>query len=425
MSALSAKPLAVPLVLALSSVVMLFLDTLLSPRLRHRLGACALGLLLVPLAASFWLSTPFEVAGGVYVSGPGTVYLQRIFLLCGVLCVLGGLEHVDRHARARQGEYYFLLFLSLLGMTVLAGARDFLLLIVCFELMGLPLYVLAAFGKNDGPVLRNGAIAVRGAAAEAGIKLYLTGAASTAVALFGLSLIVGTAGGTSLSTVAAAAPSPILLLGTMMVLAGMGFKIGVAPFHMWVPDTYQGAQAPFVAFLSSAPKVAGVAALCTVFFVGLPGAVDSFRPALVALAVLTMTVGTLLAVPQTSIKRLLAYSGVAHVGYLLMGVAAGTPLGMSVVLYYLAIYAVTNVGTFLVVHAVATEAGTDDLSAFSGLFRRAPGLALALLIFLLSLAGIPFMAGFWAKLYVFTAAFRAGMGWLVLIGALLSVVALF
>jgi NADH-quinone oxidoreductase subunit N len=194
---------------------------------------------------------------------------------------------------------------------------------------------------------------------------------------------------------------------------------------MWVPDTYQGATTPFVAFLSTAPKAAAVAALGRVLFAATPALGATWTPALLAIAGATMVLGTLLAVPQTNLKRLLAYSGVAHIGFLLLGLASGLP-ALGLVLFYVAAYTLTNAGVFLVAHAVAVADGSgEDLPAYAGLARRQPWLALALLLFLLSLAGIPFVAGFWAKLYVFLAAARAGLWPLVALGALLSVVALF
>jgi len=293
------------------------------------------------------------------------------------------------------------------------------LLVVCFEMMGIPLYFLAAWGKNDSgsPF-----------ASEAGLKLYLVGAVSTAVTLFGLALTAGLAGTTSLSGLAAVHTSPLFALGMLLVLGGIGFKIGLVPFHMWVPDTYQGAETPFVAFLSVAPKVSGITALCLIFFEGFGaghGHARTWGPALIAVCIATMALGNLLAVPQTNAKRLLAYSGVAQMGYVLLALTAGTSYGMGIALFYLAGYVFTNMGAFLVLHAMQTGGAGEEVTSFDGLARRTPWLAGALLIFLLSLAGIPFVVGFWAKLYAFMAAWQAGLFWLVGVGALLAVVGLF
>ena len=214
----------------------------------------------------------------------------------------------------------------------------------------------------------------------------------------------------------------------------MGFKIGVAPFHMWVTDTDHGASSPYVALFSLAPKVAGMAAIAIVFNAGFGAHRPTWIPALVTLAALTMIAGNLLAIPQTNVKRLLAFSGVAQMGYLLMGLATGTADGAGMTLFYAAAYIPANLGTFLVVHAVARAEAADPrdegdaestTGTFDGLARRSPWLGMAFLLFLLSLAGIPFVAGFWAKLYVFMAAWQAGLGWLVILGAVLATVALF
>ncbi len=405
---------------ALSAALVLVAELVLPAARRRLVGPLAATLLALVFALSFLVDTRGSAAFGAYAGGAGTLFFQRLFLAAGVVGILGGLEHVERQTRFRQGEYYFLLLSSLTGMTLLPGARDLILLLIAFELMGLPLYVLAAYEKSDAATDRTG-----GRASEAGLKLYFVGAASTAVALFGLSYLAGLSGGTSFAKLAAAPHTPLFVLGGMLVLAGIGFKLGVAPFHMWVPDTYEGAPGPFVAFLAAAPKAAAIAAMCAVFVSGLGARASSWAPAMAGLAFATMLVGSLLAIPQTNVRRLLAYSGVAHVGYMLLAFAAGTVNGLAMVLFYAVAYVATNVGAFLVAHAVAADSGDESASGMRGLARRSPWLAVSLLVFLLSLAGIPFVAGFWAKLYVFVAAWQAGLHFIVVTGAVLSVVALF
>ena len=210
-----------------------------------------------------------------------------------------------------------------------------------------------------------------------------------------------------------------------VALAGMGFKIGVFPFHMWVPDTYQGSTTPFVAFLAAAPKAAGIVAIIQVLFAGERSLLAGVTTMLIALAVVTLLAGNLLALNQSNVKRLLGYSGVAHMGFLLMALATGAAEGLATLLFYIVAYLFTTVGAFLVVHAVASQGGDDSIASFDGLGRRSGWLGMAMLVFLLSLAGIPFAVGFWAKLYVFVVAWSAGMQWLVVVAAVLSVLALF
>jgi NADH-quinone oxidoreductase subunit N len=239
--------------------------------------------------------------------------------------------------------------------------------------------------------------------------------------------VYGATGTTDLAGVARAlaTPGPLLILGMLLVLAGFGFKIAAFPFHMWVPDTYEAASTPFVAWLSVAPKAAGFVVIIRLYLAGAGTAALIWAPAIAVLAGMTMVTGNLMAIPQTNIKRLLAYSGIAHIGYMLVGLAALSAHGVGMVLFYLVAYLFGNMGAFLVVEAVARSEQSDSIDAYRGLAQRSPLLALAMLIFLLSLGGIPFVAGFWAKLYVFWAAVERGMYGLVFLGAVLTVVALY
>ena len=244
---------------------------------------------------------------------------------------------------------------------------------------------------------------------------------------YGLSFVYGATRATDLGRVAQtfSPGQPLLLLGLLAVFAGFAFKIAAFPFHMWVPDTYEAAFTPFVAWLSVAPKAAGFVALFRVYFEGMGERAGAWIPIAAGLATLTIVGGNLMALPQQNTKRLLAYSGIAHIGYMLVGFAAASASGMAMVLFYLVAYVFGNMGAFLVVEAVARSERSESTAALRGLAQRSPLLALAMLLFLLSLGGIPFLAGFWAKLYVFWAAAAAGLYWLVLVGAVLTVVALF
>jgi NADH-quinone oxidoreductase subunit N len=407
-------PLALPLLLFGVAVLVLLADLLLGRDEKRGLGAVtAIGIAGV-LGASFLFDTPGESLGGSYVLDGLTLVLDRIVLAAGFLAILGSIDHVDQRYPTRQGEYYLLVLFSLVGMLVLAGARELILLAVAFETAGIPLYVLAALPKSED-----------GKATEAALKLYLVGATSTAVSLYGLSLIYGAAGTTSIAGIAAAPASPLLMLGTLATLAGMSFKLGIVPFHLWVPDTYEGTSTPFTAFLSVAPKAAGFAAFLRLFAGGLLPLHDTWLVILLVLSAASMTLGNLLAIPQQNVKRLLAGSGIAQVGTMLLAFAIGTEQGIAMLLFYLCAYVFTNIGAFLVQTVLGDASGTDEMRIYKGLARTAPGLALIMVLFLLSLGGIPFMAGFWAKLQVFVAAWHAGQGFMVVLAAVLAVVALY
>jgi NADH-quinone oxidoreductase subunit N len=370
------------------------------------LGLFVLAMLAVPVAPRL---------GGAFVQDGLAIFAKRLFLVATFIGLLGGAAAPDAVFKRRAGEYHLFVLASLLGMLVLASARDLILLFVAFELMSLPLYALSGFRKRDG------------VAVEAALKFFLVGSVSSAVMAYGLSFVYGAARTTQLSGVAKAMAGgdPWLMLGLVAAFVGFGFKIAAFPFHMWVPDTYEAASTPFVAWLSVAPKAAGFVGLFRVYFDGMGPEAGVWGPMAAGLATLTIVGGNLMALPQQNTKRLLAYSGIAHIGYMLVGFAAASAAGTAMVLFYLVAYVFGNMGAFLVVEAVARSEGSEHVSAFRGLAQRSPLLALAMLLFLLSLGGIPFVAGFWAKLYVFWAAAQQGLYWLVLVGALLTVVALF
>lgn len=413
---IDARPLAVDLVVAAGAVLVLLWDALLPPALAKRTHVVTVVILIAAFALSFFVDTSGETAHGAYVGGAWPLFVKRVVLGAGILGVLGASSWVERRVPNRRGEYWLLMLLCITGMTLLPGARDLVLFVVCFELMGMPMYVMAAYGKNDGKNARK--------FSESALKMYLVGAASTAITLFGLSFVVGSSGTTKIAELATTAPTPLLTVGMLLVMAGTAFKIGAVPFHMWIPDTYEGSATPFVAFLSVAPKAATVAALVGLFGAGFGHTHATWLSAAAIVAAATMTLGNILAVAQTSAKRLLGYSGIAQIGYVLLGFATGTREGAAMVLFYAAGYVVTNMGAMLVVHAVAGD-GDDSLERLHGLAKRTPWLAFALLLFLLSLAGVPFVIGFWAKFWIMLAAWHGGLRWLVVLGMVLATVGLF
>ncbi len=404
------ETLLVPIGLAVLAILVLVAD--IAPangNARGIGGLAAAGLVgLFILAGLTPLGTAFA---GAWSNDAFTVFAQRLVLAAGALTCIASIDHADRVFPRRQGEYYLLLVSSILGMALLAGARDLVLLIVSFELMSIPQYVLAAIHKD-------GKKGVEGAT-----KLYLVGSISAGLTIYGASFLVGTSGGTSLATIAALPPSPMTSFGLLLVFAGLAYKLGVVPFHAWVPDTYQVAPTPFVAFLSVAPKVAGMAALIRIQG-GPTGVAPLWSQVVLVVCIATMLLGNILAIPQTNVRRLLAWSGIGHAGLLMLAFLLNNAAGIGAILFYLATYVVSNLGAFFVAEAVGAKVG-DDLVGWNGLARRSPGLALAMLLAILSLGGIPFVAGFWGKIFLFQTAWMAGQKWLVLIGALLAVVSLF
>ncbi len=405
-------PIGLELGVLVLALVVFVADLLLPADQKRGLGGLTAVGLAGLLVASGWLVEEGVSFSGTYVADGVGLYLKRVLLLAGFVGTLGSIDHVDRHFPARQGEHFLLLLCSLAGMLLLTGARDLLLFVVAFELAGIPLIVLAAMQKE-----RRGT--------EAALKLFLTTAASSVFTLYGFSLLWGLSGSTAFAGMAAIGTGALPSLAIAMVLAGVAFKLGVVPFHLWMADTYQGAPTPTVAFLSVAPKVAVFGGLVRLLLEGLLPLQTVWGAAVVLLAAATLVQGNLSALAQTDTRRLLALSGVAHMGLMLLALAAGSAEGVGMLCFYALAYAFTNIGAFLVVSVVSEASGGADLEVWRGLAARAPALSLAMLIFLLSLGGIPFVAGFWAKVLLLWAAWKAGLVVLVVLAVLLAVLALF
>jgi NADH-quinone oxidoreductase subunit N len=410
-----AGPLALELGLGVLMLLVFFVGLFMPSPDKRRVGVLA-GIGLVLLFGLSWrLEGGTELFRGAFVQDELALFAKRLFILATLIGVLASLPLRAVAFARRATEYYLAILASLLGMLVLSSARDLVLLFVAFELMSIPLYYLTGFLKREPE------------AVEAALKFFLVGTVSSAVLAYGLSFMYGMAGTTDVRGIARAlaAGHPMMLLGMLLALGGLGFKIAAFPFHMWVPDTYEAASTPFVAWLSVAPKAAGFVVIFRLYLEGMGDRVLFWVPAAAGLATVTIIGGNLMALPQQNVKRLLAYSGVAHIGYMLVGFAAVSANGTAMMLFYLVAYLFGNMGAFLVVEAVAQAEGSESIAAYRGLAQRSPILALSMLLFLLSLGGIPFVAGFWAKIYVFWAAAEQGLYWLVLVGAVLTVVALF
>jgi NADH-quinone oxidoreductase subunit N len=384
-------------------------------------GVAAAGLLFAS-SAVFMLPAQATLFNGMLVITPLVCLFKVICLALAFFTVILARQAEFKH----HGEYLALLLLATVGLMLLVGSEEFLVIFIGLELTGLSLYVMAAFDKSD----------VR--SAEAGLKYFLFGSTASAFTLFGISLVYGTTGSTGLAVIASkvTAMSPLLAAGLVMTLIGFAFKIAAAPFHLWAPDAYQGAPIPSAAFIASGSKVASFVVLGKIVLVGFGPAhggagwhtmVAGWAPLLAVLAAFSILLGNFVALAQSNVRRLLAYSAVAHAGYTLLGLVAGGREGFSATLFYTTVYAFTLVGAFAVVALVRRETGGDDFSHFTGLSARSPWLAGCMAVFMLSLAGIPPLAGFFGKFYLFNAALRAqgnyGLLWLValaLFGSLIS-----
>jgi NADH-quinone oxidoreductase subunit N len=356
-----------------------------------------------------------------YMVDDFSLVMKGLFLLSGYVVILLTADHL-REGDYYQGEYWFLLLTSLLGMVMMASSRDLVSIFVSLELLSIPAYMMAAWRKRD---LRSN---------EAGIKYYLLGVFASALMLYGMSLLYGISGSTKLVEISkylGTELTSVRALAVFFIVVGFAFKVSAVPFHTWAPDTYQGAPTPVTAFLSVASKAAGFVALVTVIFVGFPGSHDVWQPVFWILSALTMTVGNVLALKQTNIVRMLAYSSVAQGGFILMPLAVAGIDGVAnsalrAIVTYLLVYAATNLGVFAVVMVVARKTRSGEISSYGGLFSYAPGIATLMTMFMASLAGIPPFGGWFGKFAAFQSLVSAGTTWayaLAIIGGINSAVA--
>jgi NADH-quinone oxidoreductase subunit N len=356
---------------------------------------------------------------GVVVADNFGLFVSWILILVGLLSLAFSASTVERE-RLPGGEYYALMLFSIGGMMLMATASDLLIIFLALEVLSLAVYVLTGI-RRDSPV-----------ATEAAFKYFLLGAFSSAFFLYGIAFTYGLTGSTRLdrvgSLIAAQAltPTPLHLLALGLLLVGFAFKVSAVPFHMWTPDAYEGAPPAVTGFMSAGVKAAAFAAFARVFLSAFEPLKGEWGPILWAIAAATMIVGTVVGVAQSSLKRMLAYSSIAHGGYLLVALVAANEVGKGAILFYLLSYAVTNVGAFGIVALLETgERSNDRIRDYAGLWQAHPALAALMTLFLLSLGGFPPTAGFIAKWYVFSAAVDAGYVWLAIIGVLTSVVAVF
>jgi len=422
-----APEIILTLVLGIVLVADLFLDTS-RKWLLSNIAAFGLVAAMVPiLSLALSDADVRSMVDGAYVVDNFALVLKALFLGTGFVVLLMSINYVE-DGDYYEGEFYFLLLCSLLGMVVMSSSRDLITIFVALETLSIPAYMLAGWRKRD---LRSN---------EASLKYYLLGVLASAIMLYGMSLIYGFTGTTVLADIGEqmngrAAEQPMVTLAIVFIIVGFAFKVSAVPFHSWEPDTYEGAPTPVTAFLSVASKTGGFVALLQLIYVGFFGRDDIWGPMFGILAALTMTLGNLTALRQTNIVRMLAYSSIAQAGYILVpfaiagsngGAAADSAFTASVV--YLLVYAAMNLGVFAIVIAVARKTRSGEITSYGGLYEYAPGLAVLMTIFLFSLAGIPPLAGLWAKLFIFRAVLDAGTSWALLLGvvaAVNSVIALF
>ncbi len=402
--------LAPEIVLAAGIFAVLSIDLFLGPERRWVASALSGFVLLgafVPVVTLAVIGDDTRsMFDGRYVIDEYALILKALFLLAGYLVILLSSDEIER-GRYYQGEYYVLLLTSVLGMVMMASARDLISIFVALELLSIPAYMLAAWNKRNSK------------SNEAGVKYYLLGVFASAVLLYGMSMLYGVTTSTSLTEIGAAITTDgrfagIEIVAVAFVLIGFAFKVSAVPFHQWAPDVYEGAPTPVTAFLSVASKAAGFVAMVTMVFVAFPAADAVYEPLLWVLAVASMTIGNVLALRQTNIVRMLAYSSISQGGFILMPLAvagSGAPeSSLKAVIVYLVIYAATNLGAFAVVIAVARTTRSGEISSFGGLISYAPVLGVLMTVFMASLAGIPPLGGWYAKFGAFKALLDAGTG---------------
>ena len=405
-------------------ILLLVVEPFWKEEKRRNVGWLTAGGLLAAMIVSLLFGQPGEpttTLGGMIRFDWLGFFFKMLFMFAGAVTAL---LLMDNEKIGHRGEAYLLLLASLLGMDLMAASADLVMLYLAIETTSIPLYILSGFMLADNK------------STESGFKYLLFGALASTIMLYGFSLVFGFTGTTNLYELAGmfqtGVLTPLSAFGVLaLVLVGLGFKVSIVPFHFWAPDVYEGAPTPVAGFLSTASKAAGFAVLVRLFFVAFPNMAESWTIVFAILSAITMTVGNLLALQQTNIKRLLAYSSIAHAGYVMIGVVAFSKslaiqeLGAASVVFYMAAYIATNLLAFGIVMAFSRVTGLEEIRDFSGMSRRSPWLALMMLAAFLSLAGMPPFGGFVAKVFVFTAGVQAGYIWLVVVGIVNSIIGVY
>ncbi len=406
------------LLLVLAGFIFVF-DLIWDGEKRRNLGWLAAGGFVAIILLSMAVATPD--AEGLSLWG-GMIRYDWMGFIFKMLFIFGAaitaLFAMDVDGLGNKGEFYLLMIIATIGMALMASAGDLIMVYLAIETTSIPLYILSGFFRADDK------------STEAGFKYMLFGAMASAIMLYGFSLLFGFSGTTSLEKISSLIKSgaiglPQLITSLMLILVGFGFKISAFPLHFWAPDVYEGAPTPVAGFLSTASKAAGFAIVLRVLLTTFAPASDLWLMLLAIMSTLTMTLGNAIALAQHNIKRLLAYSSIAHAGYILVGVVAMSELGVTGVIFYLIVYLITNLAAFGIVSVFSRSSGSDEIDAYNGMSRRSPWLALAMLVAFLSLAGMPPFGGFVVKVIVFASAVQSGLIWLAFVGVLNSIIGLY
>ncbi|MFV1951347.1 MAG: NADH-quinone oxidoreductase subunit N [Nitrospinota bacterium] len=408
------------IIIAITGILVLIIDLFLKERSKNILIFISLTGVIIAARVSF------SQYGGIHYSFHRTfvmdtfsVFFNLIFLLGTALTILISANYIKRE-EINHGEYYALILFATMGMMLMAGGSDLIIIFLGLEVMSISLYILAGFRRTKKE------------SNEAALKYFLLGAFATGFLLYGIAILYGVAGSTNLKDIAASIPGrlfvqkPLLLMGMALLIIGLGFKVASVPFHMWTPDVYEGAPTSITAFMSAGPKAAAFAVFFRIFIDSLGNMEPNWNIIIGIMAVLTMTVGNVLAIAQDNIKRMLAYSSIAHAGYILVALVAANSLGFTSVLFYMLAYTLMNMGAFAIIIILGNKGEEHlNISDYAGLGFKRPLIAFAMSVFMFSMAGIPPMAGFIGKFYIFSAAIKAGYIGLAIIGVINSVISVF
>lgn len=406
------------ILVALLGLVLLALSLVLPKGKKAAIGYLSAAALVAILVISFVFKSSDSTSfyNGLYVSDSISTYFKQLFIIAAALVTLMSVSYVKKLTDSRS-EFFVILVFALLGMMVMSSANDMITLYIGLELMSISFIILSAYDKKNIK------------STEAGTKYVLLSSMSTAVLLYGMSLIYGISGSVNfpeiISFMKTGSNQPVVIVGGILLIAGFAFKISAAPFHMWSPDVYEGAPAPVTAFLAAGSKVAGFSVLIKLLMQVMQYSYSSIVVLIIVLSILSMVIGNVIAIPQTNIKRMLAYSSIAHAGYILTGLVSYTKGGISAMMYYMLLYIFANMGAFASITAFTNHTGKEDIKDFKGMWKRSPFLAATLMISLLSMAGIPPAAGFIGKFYLFSELIKQGYLWMAFLAMGMSVVSIY